>query len=57
MAGQKSSPLWQYVTEPTPGEAKCNICSELVSMGAKTGKKKKHHKHLESPEVYPPPCL
>lgn len=34
MAGQKSSPLWQYFTEP--GKAKCSMWSELVSMGAKT---------------------
>lgn len=49
--------LWQYLFEPTPDKAKCNICSKLLSIGAEAGKKKKQHKHLESPEVSPPPCL
>ncbi|KAL6491505.1 hypothetical protein MHYP_G00018640 [Metynnis hypsauchen] len=29
MAGQKSNVLGQHFTEPAPGQAKCNICSEL----------------------------
>ncbi|XP_072557051.1 immunoglobulin superfamily member 3 isoform X2 [Paramormyrops kingsleyae] len=34
MAEQKSNPVWQHFTKPTPGKARCNICSRLVSLGA-----------------------
>lgn len=40
MAEQKSNPVWQHFTEPTPGKARCNICNGLVSLGAEKGKKK-----------------
>ncbi|KAL6491498.1 hypothetical protein MHYP_G00018430 [Metynnis hypsauchen] len=47
MAGQKSNVLGQHFTEPAPGQAKCNICSELVSMGAETGKTTNMWNHLK----------
>ncbi len=40
MAEQKSNPVWQHFTEPTPGKARCNICNGPVSLGAEKGKKK-----------------
>ena len=40
MAEQKSNPVWQHFTEPTPGKGKCNICNGLVSLGSEKGKKK-----------------
>lgn len=40
MAEKKTTPLWQRFTQPTPGKAKCNICSKSVSMGAEKGKSK-----------------
>ncbi|KAL6485460.1 hypothetical protein MHYP_G00048520 [Metynnis hypsauchen] len=47
MAGQKSNVLGQHFTEPAPGQAKCNICSELVSMGSETGKTTNMWNHLK----------
>ncbi|XP_072564677.1 NEDD4 family-interacting protein 1-like isoform X1 [Paramormyrops kingsleyae] len=30
MAEQESNPVWQHFTKPTPGKARCNICSRLL---------------------------
>ncbi len=40
MAEQKSNPVWQHFTEPTPRKARCNICNGLVNLGAEKGKQK-----------------
>lgn len=41
MAGQKTKILWEYFTDPTPGNAKCNICRDMVENGGCNRKEKK----------------
>ncbi|XP_053170463.1 zinc finger BED domain-containing protein 4-like [Scomber japonicus] len=51
------SAVWQYFSQPTPGKAVCDKCTDVVSVGAATGKNKNtsnlwSHLRIRHPDLH-----